>query len=413
MISPPEDARWGQDAPSSGERAVAELMSAAHQSRPDQLPALVAAAAAQLGATGALVHLVDYPQTHLVPVGDGGQAGAPLLIDATLGGWAFTRSEIHQQVLEDSHRMWVPLLDGVERLGVLSLDFPHHAGPALGREPMAGRVRMFTSVVAEMVMTKSLAGDTLPQVARREEMALAAEMQWQALAPLTFACDEVVITGMLEPCYRVGGDTFDYAVDARTARFAIFDAMGHGVGASMISTLALAAYRNARRRGLDLPATCASIDAAIGHNVGVEAYATGIIAELDLAGGVLSLVRAGHPDPLILRGTKVIARSYPLSLPFGFGIHDPQVATEALQPGDRVLLYTDGVTEARNTAGEFFGLHGLVDTVIRETATGAPPPEVMRRLTHAVLAHQQRDLDDDATQLLVEWRTGRERTLQL
>ncbi len=400
------------DPPSSGERAVASLMAAVHQTRPDQLPAVVAEAAALFGAADAVMYLVDYAQTALVPIERDGQPGEPLVIDATLAGRAFTRVEVHQQLLAEQHRLWVPLLDGTERLGVLRLDFLPGYADAPGQQVLADRVRMFASVVAEVVITKALYGDTLARVARQEPMTLAAEMQWQVLAPLTFACEEVVITGILEPCYSVGGDTFDYAVDAGVARFAIFDAMGHGVAASMISTLALAAYRNARREGLELAVTCKSIDEAIERNVGVEAYATAVVAELDLHSGVMTLVRAGHPDPLILRGSSVISRSYPSSLPFGFGLHDPQVVQEQLQPGDRVLLYTDGVTEARNAAGEFFGLEGLVNVVVRESASGTPPPEVMRRLTHAVLRHQQRDLDDDASQLLIEWRTGRHKTLQ-
>lgn len=77
------------------------------------------------------------------------------------------------------------------------------------------------------------------------------------------------------------------------------------------------------------------------------------------------------------------------------------VGTEQLQPGDMLLLYTDGTTEARPPDGEFFGR--FVELVTRNLAAGVPAPETMRRVVHALLDHQAGDLDDDATLLFVEW----------
>ena len=74
-----------------------------------------------------------------------------------------------------------------------------------------------------------------------------------------------------------------------------------------------------------------------------------------------------------------------------------------LEPGDAVLLYTDGVIEARTPAGELFGLERLADLAEREAASGQPAEELVRRLVRAVLDHQASDLRDDATLLLVQW----------
>ena len=74
-----------------------------------------------------------------------------------------------------------------------------------------------------------------------------------------------------------------------------------------------------------------------------------------------------------------------------------------MQPGDRLLLFTDGVIEARSADGEFFGLDRLVDLLTRQEAGGQPPPETLRRLIHTVLDHQHVALQDDATLLLLEW----------
>ena len=79
-----------------------------------------------------------------------------------------------------------------------------------------------------------------------------------------------------------------------------------------------------------------------------------------------------------------------------------------LRPGDRVLLYTDGIVEARSPAGEFFGEDRLADFVVRAETAGDPPPETLRRPMRSVMEHQSGRLQDDATIVLVEWRAGRE-----
>jgi serine/threonine protein phosphatase PrpC len=89
------------------------------------------------------------------------------------------------------------------------------------------------------------------------------------------------------------------------------------------------------------------------------------------------------------------------------------VSEVQLQPGDLVMLYTDGVVEARGADGEFFGLDRLADFLCREVAAQQPPPETLRRLMRSVLEHQQGELQDDATCLLLQWMTGTERLLDL
>jgi len=74
--------------------------------------------------------------------------------------------------------------------------------------------------------------------------------------------------------------------------------------------------------------------------------------------------------------------------------------------GDRLLVITDGVDEARTEDGEFFGRARVAEFAARQSASGLPTPEVMRRLHHAFLDHQIGHLQDDATTLFVEWLTG-------
>jgi serine phosphatase RsbU (regulator of sigma subunit) len=78
-----------------------------------------------------------------------------------------------------------------------------------------------------------------------------------------------------------------------------------------------------------------------------------------------------------------------------------------LEPGDHLLLYTDGITEAHIIpGGEQFGVDRLIEFTIKAVADQLPPPETTRRLVHAILDHQNNELHDDATVLLVHWRSA-------
>ncbi len=380
------------------------LLTAARLSVPDDVAALLAEQGRALGAEDVTIYLVDQEQYLLVPLPqpDDGDRG-PLSIESTLAGRCFRQLEL--QHTDGGRRVWVPLLDGLERLGVLHLEFPASADRAPDEQ-----LHAFAALVAELILTKNAYGDLFARVRRRQPLSLAAEIAWNLLPPLTFGTDRLVISCVLAPAHDVGGDSFDYAVDATTARFAVFDAMGHGIHAGLLATVAIGAYRNARRRGLDLRGTVTAVDSAIADTFSGEQFVTAVLAELDLASGQLRWHSAGHPAPLLLRGARVVKTlETDPGLPLGqAGIWGgtPSVALEALEPDDRVLLFTDGVVEARSADGEFFGVERLTDLVARQAGAGQPAPETMRRLMHAILAHQDGALQDDATTLLLEWRTG-------
>lgn len=93
-----------------------------------------------------------------------------------------------------------------------------------------------------------------------------------------------------------------------------------------------------------------------------------------------------------------------LTLPAGIGGDDPEVAEEALQPGDRVLFYTDGVVEQQVVAGEQFGKERMIDLLLREVASALPVVETVRHVSRTLLRHRGGTTTDDATIFLVEWR---------
>jgi serine phosphatase RsbU (regulator of sigma subunit) len=235
-------------------------------------------------------------------------------------------------------------------------------------------------------------------------MSLPASMQWDLLPPLNTRTPSVVIAGLLEPAYDIAGDAFDYAVGDRDLQFAIIDGMGHGIGSTVLTGLAIGAYRHARRNGAPILEIHAAIDQALTDYYGDDSFATGIIGKLATATGRLEWSCAGHPPPLLLRGRKVVAElaNEPM-LPFGLGRGTPALSAADLEPDDAVLLYTDGVTEARTADGELFGLDRLIDLLEREAASEQPPEEILRRLVRAVLDYEPGGLRDDATLLLAQW----------
>ncbi len=389
---------------SAGERMLLHVLDAAHLTRPDRLPGLVAEAARHIGADDVAVYVVDYAQVLLVPLTVEGTEREVVRIDSTLAGLAFRRVEMQETDEGGRARLWVPLTDGTDRVGVLGMVLDRDAA---ADEVVQARVRGLAALVAEFLSSRKVLADAFGAAARRKEMSLAAEIQWQLLPPLTYADGDVVVAGAVEPAYDVGGDAFDFAVDGDTVRFAIFDAMGHGLQASLLCVTAVSAYRNSRRSGGGLVAAAFAADAAVADAFGPDKFVTAVFAELCLETGMLRVVVAGHPDPLILRGgrmVKVIGEHR--TVPLGLGLVQVTVNEEQLEPGDRVLLYTDGVVEARSAEGEFFGLERMVDFTERESSAGAPAPETMRRVVHSVLRHQSGELQDDATMLFVEWRGG-------
>jgi sigma-B regulation protein RsbU (phosphoserine phosphatase) len=390
------------------------LLDPARCDGPHQLGPAVMAAAARLGATEIVIYLVDYAQITLQPLaGSGVPHREPVSIDGTLAGRAYTTT----QAYETSHRMWLPLLDGAHRLGVVEV-VPHdHAD----RAPFAA----LAALLGQLVSTRRWYGDAVELTRRRLPMQVATETVWGLLPPLTLATDDVVVAGILEPCYEIGGDVFDYAVNADVTHVALFDAVGHGITASMLSTLAINAYRNARRCGLNLVDTYRSIDKWV-RACYPDSFLTAILAELDPATGRYRRICAGHPSELLLRNGKLVRMlPGPTALPLGMddlggsqpvdprrpegrapGISPPVVTEEPLEPGDHLLLYTDGVVEARSEDGEFFGVERLGGFLTRALADRHPPAETMRRLVHAILDHQHEQLQDDATAVSVRWSGG-------
>jgi hypothetical protein len=391
-----------QERPSVGPlAALLEVLGAAGSAPPERLPSLVAAAGRTLGVDIA-VHLIDHEQRRLVrlPTPELPRE-ARLGLDSTMAGRAFRTVQILSSDRDGRPRLWVPVLDGADRLGVLEVGL---RSPAELYDPaLRQHCQWLASLLGHVVVSMNPYGDRLEAPRRNRALSPSAELIWQQLPPLTAATDAFVLAGMLEPSYDVGGDAFDYALSERTVSLGIFDATGHGMTAALIAAAALAAYRSARRDARGIFDQAVAIDDVVSTFAG-SAFVTGVLAEVDVASGRLRYVNAGHPPPLVLRQGRVVRElGGGRRVPFGIDTAGLTVAEEVLEPGDWLALYTDGITEARNGSGSWFGEPRLMEFLTRAIAAGRPPPETVRRLTEAVLKHQGGLLQDDATVLLARW----------
>ncbi|MFJ8949698.1 PP2C family protein-serine/threonine phosphatase [Streptomyces sp. NPDC102381] len=365
------------------------------------LTTAVARCAEALGLQSAVVYQADLQQRQLAPLND---AVPTLPIDDSLAGWAYRTQSL--RVVESElggMTAWLPMVDGVERLGVLAV----HA-PAL--DPLSlRRGRTLAQLCAMMVTSKRAYKDTYVRSARTEPMRLPAEMLRAYLPPRTIGTTHAVSTAVMEPAYEIGGDAFDHALTDTTLHAGILDSMGHNLASGLTTVVSLAACRNARRTGADLSELVDSVDEALAEWL-PDQFCTAIVCQLDLATGGLRWINCGHPPPLLIRDQRLVAGAMerdadpPLGLPATFVSTPRRVHEMNLEPGDRVLMYTDGVTEARTQHGDELGLDRFADYVIRATATGELPPETLRRLIHSVVDAQDNRLRDDATIVMFEWR---------
>uniref|UniRef100_UPI000CECB819 PP2C family protein-serine/threonine phosphatase n=1 Tax=Streptomyces specialis TaxID=498367 RepID=UPI000CECB819 len=392
-----------QDTPETlaEERLLEGLLADVHAAGPADLPAVVRRCATLLGLDHLVIYLIDLQQRDLIPLGE---RDTVVPVDSSIAGWAYRTAAVRvEEAPTGGLTAWFPLVDGAERLGVLG---------AWSRTLDATRLRrcrMPASVLAMVMTSKRTDSDSFARAPRTRPMRLPAEMLRAFLPPRTVGDGHVVSTAVLEPAYDLGGDAFDHSLTRTHLHAAIFDSMGHNLASGLTTAVAMAGCRNARRNGADLPELVETIDRALAEWL-PDQFCTGVLLQLDLVSGALRWCNCGHPTPLLIRDHRVVDGALerpsqpPMGSPARLAAEVADAAREfhevTLEPGDRVLLYTDGITEARVQGGALLEMGRFTDAIIRATAAGELASEVLRRLIHEILDHEGGQLRDDATMLL-------------
>jgi phosphoserine phosphatase RsbU/P len=239
-----------------------------------------------------------------------------------------------------------------------------------------------------------------------EELDVARRIQ-QSLLPRNLPQEGwFVVCGSSQSSHQVGGDYFDVmAIGPDTWSLVVADVAGKGVSSALLASFLQGAFLSAST-ATDIGDVLSRINTFLNDRAEHGKYATMFYSKLD-ASGRLTYANAGHCAPLLVRKSgeveKLDATSMPVGLVAGitFGVEH-----RGLEPGDRIVLYTDGVTEAENPAGEFFGRTRLREAV--QDAAGASCKQmhaaIQRSIEQFTAGAEQAD---DLTLVVMEYRGGK------
>ncbi len=305
----------------------------------------------------------------------------------------------------DGDGQWLvlaPVTERGEAIGVLELTVPVRPGAAALAE-----IARLAHVLAFVLIANRRHTDLYEWGQRTRPLSLSAEIQHRLLpGPQTCEATSFTLAGWLEPASDIAGDTFDFNLARDVLHLSLTDAMGHGVAAALTATLCVGALRSARGGAASLLEQVTSTNEALVDHAaaaGLEDFVTGLIGRVDLRTGSVELVNAGHVAPYLVRESRTVPLDLPVQLPLGlFGDVAYRASRVDLQPGDRLVLLTDGMVE-RNAVGIDFAA-AIVET------RALHPREAVRALADRVLDEGGHELKDDATVLCLDWHGGHGRS---
>jgi sigma-B regulation protein RsbU (phosphoserine phosphatase) len=237
--------------------------------------------------------------------------------------------------------------------------------------------------------------------AEQRELSEALKIQKRLLPQQVPQIDGWELAVSWQPASGVGGDCFD-AIRFDDARLAltIADVVGKGIPAALLMSNLQAAVRAFASEAVEPSALCHQVNRILCGNIAEGRFISFFYCVLDAAAGVLTYTNAGHYLPMLVRADGAIER---------LGIGGPvlgvlpeaeyEQAQVAGAPGDRIVLFTDGLTEARNPSDEEFGEERLLAAAIEHRACSAPA--LQARLADAVATFSGGRLQDDATLIVL------------
>ncbi|MBQ1010950.1 serine/threonine-protein phosphatase [Micromonospora sp. M51] len=343
--------------------------------------------AGSYGITDVELYQVDYRLAELLPLTDGDSITSP--------GHPAWRAFDHQSPLLTDGVAWMPVTMRGERRGVLRLS------PVPDDQEVVNALAEVATALAHEVAAVSAGTDVYRAARRTQRLTLAAEMQWELLPGRSRIRPSFSLAGQLEPAYAVRGDGFDWSDDGERLWLSTINGTGEGVAASLLTSLATHALRNARRAGLSLADQAALADQAIYDLYRGEQHLSALLMELDLRSGMMTVVDAGSPRLVLLRGGEVSEQPLEAQFPLGmFEATDYHEQKFPLELGDRVFVVSDGVVEATGQHMRYG--ETALDRFLRRTGPMAPL-DAVRSLIGDLRAFVAGDLVDDAVVVCLDW----------
>lgn len=237
-----------------------------------------------------------------------------------------------------------------------------------------------------------------------QDLELAAEVQRMFLPLGKPAIAGLQIAGMMHPAKGIGGDYYDYIpIDEHSIQLVIADVAGKGVAAALLMSATAAAVQLEVDKRRDMLQVVSRLNTSI-HAVSSdgERYVTLVMAEVDAKNRKLQYVNCGHNPALLFRaGTGKITRMNSSCAPIGMILGDPcELVSVDLFPGDVLVFYTDGVTEAENRLEEEFGTERL--STVLERGASLSAENLMTDIYGAAADFCADNFSDDVTILVVK-----------
>ncbi|MFE2293762.1 PP2C family protein-serine/threonine phosphatase [Streptomyces sp. NPDC059452] len=352
------------------------------------------------GALAVELHLADYGLRVLKRLDPADGEEEPLSLHNSAEGRAFGSQEPREQQVRhgDAVDHYLPVTVRGERLGILTVRLP----AARSTPDMVGELTHVADLLGHEILVAERDTDLYQRARRTTRLTLAAEMQWQLLPARACTAAEFAIGAQLEPAYSIHGDNFDWAADADELTLAVTNGMGEGIQASLLTNLAVNALRNARRAGIGIADQAALADQALYDQHRGASHVSTLLLRFELATGRVGVVDAGSPQLWIQRGRSVRRMELEAQLPLGMFEESHYTVQEFhVEPGDRLLLLSDGVYEAVSPAGEAYGDRALARAI--QSTRLLPAATVPRAILGELAEYRVTETLDDALVVCLDW----------
>jgi sigma-B regulation protein RsbU (phosphoserine phosphatase) len=272
---------------------------------------------------------------------------------------------------------------------------------AFGRHPFKEPLgfAVFLSALGYVAARRSLARDQrLGEI--QKELEIARRIQMDILPSPYPDSDHFQVAARYVPMTSVAGDFYDFLLtDPQQAGLLIADVSGHGVPAALIASMVKLAATAQRANAADPAKLLDGMNAVLCGNTQSQ-FVTAAYVYLDAASSTLRYSAAAHPPMLLLRAGEIIPIEENGLMLAAFSFATYVTATHPLEPGDRLVLYTDGLLEAANTEGEEFGPERLAN-LLKKTARRNPDHAADEIVSS--LKRWSRAQNDDLTLLICDY----------